>query len=302
MMTMGATPLIPLQNGALLLTGKTACFGAALVIDFNKASAALVLANTPTTTLLSLPTALFGGEPLPLTLPEGQMVELKPLGGTYLPTTADLTSFVGRLAAVDAGVTVRVKEDTLYLGDTALVQIARGVFADAGEPEKPLVQFILNENGGVAAMLTAEGISYTAASLFRTGLLARVAFGALLVLGVGLLAFALLGFLRWLSDVDRKGKRDSVLPPLAGGLAALTALLAGAQVLLAFRRGAAAISSAYFALRILVLLSGIVAMIALVLAFFTSVFSRRVHRHMALTGITFVLFFLLSIFFGLTVM
>ncbi len=302
MLTTGATPFIPLSNGVLALSGSTACFSAALTLDLDAGNAALVLANTPATALLALPTALFGGTALPLTLPQGDMIDLKPLRGIYLPTTADLSSFVGRLAAVDAGVSVRVKEDTLYFGDIALMQIARGVFADAATPEQPLLQFLLDENGDVAALVTAEGVSYTAAPAFRTGLPARAALGALLVLGAALLGFAVLGLLRWLADVDRKGRRDSVLPPMAGVLAALTALLAGAQLLLAFKRGAAVISSAYFALRILVLLSGIAAMVSLVLAFVTTVFNRRTHRHMALTGITFVLFFLLCIFFGLTVM
>ncbi|MBQ3063225.1 MAG: beta-lactamase family protein [Clostridia bacterium] len=303
MLTVGATPLTPLANGALTLKGQTDCFSAVLVIDLAAKNAAAVLANTPETTLVALPNTLFGGENLPLTLPKGDHVEdLKSLRGTYLATDADLTTFVGRLAALDAGVSVQVKEDTLYLGDTALVQIARGVFAAASAPEEPLLQFLLDEDGVVTALLHADGTAYTAAPALRTGLPARAAFAALLVLGALLLFLAVFGFFRWLSDVDRKGRRDSILPPVAGVLAALTALFAGAQVLLAFRRGAAAISSAYFAWRILVLLAGIAAMVLLVLAFITTVFNRRTHRHIALSGIVFVLFFLLCIFFGLTVM
>ena len=298
----GATPLLPLQNGTLLLSGATDYFSASLALSPDTGSAVLVLANTPVTSLLSLPETLLGGGRYPLTLPQGEPVELKPLRGTYLPATADLSCLVGRLAAVDMGATVRVKDDVLYFGDTALVQIARGVFADAAAPEQPLLQFLFDEDGDVTALVLADGTVYTAAPTFRTGLPARAALGALLVLAAGLLLLAVLGLFRWLTDLDRQGRRDSVLPPLAGGLAALTALLAGAQLLLAFRRGATALSSAYFALRVLTLLSGIAATVLLVLAFVTTLFYRRTHRHVAATGIVYVLFFLLAVFFGLTVM
>lgn len=298
----GATPLTPLSNGALSLTGTTACFGASLVLDLERGNAALVLTNTADSALLSLPAALFGGAGLPLSLPQGDMVELKSLRGTYLPLSADLSSFVGRLAAIDAGVSVRVKDDTLYFGETALTQIARGVFADVAAPDVPLIQFLLDEDGEVTALLDTAGNAYTAAPAFRTGLPARAALGALLLLGAGVILLALLGVFRWLGDVDKHGRRDSVLVPISGALATLTALFAGAQVLLAFKRGATAISSTYFALQVLTLLAGIAATVALVLGFITTVFNRRTHRHVATTAIAFVLFFLLSVFFGLAVM
>ena len=302
MLTVGATPFTPLSNGVLALSGSTACFGAALTLDLDAENAALVLVNTPVTALLSLPSALFGGVGLSLTLPQGDMAELKPLRGTYLPMSADLSCFVGRLAAMDVGALVRVKDDTLYFGDAMLVQIARGVFADATAPEVPLLQFLLDEEGEPVALLTADGAVYTPAPVFGTGLPARAALGALFVLGAGVLLLALFGLFRWLTDLDRHGRREGVLSPLAGGFAALTVLFAGTQVLLAFKRGAMAISSAYFALRVLTLLAGIAAAVTLVLAFITTVFNRRTHRHVATAGIAFVLFFLLAIFFGLTVM
>lgn len=302
MLQTGATPLTPLSNGALSLTGTTACFGASLVLDLERGNAALVLTNTADSALLSLPAALFGGAGLPLLLPQGDMVELKSLRGTYLPLSADLSSFVGRLAAIDAGVSVRVKDDTLYFGETALTQIARGVFADVAAPDVPLIQFLLDEDGEVTALLDTAGNAYTVAPAFRTGLPARAALGALLLLGAGVILLALLGVFRWLGDVDKHGRRDSVLVPISGALATLTALFAGAQVLLAFKRGATAISSTYFALQVLTLLAGIAATVALVLGFITTVFNRRTHRHVATTAIAFVLFFLLSVFFGLAVM
>lgn len=301
MLTAGATPLTPLANGALTLTGSTACFGAALTLDFDKGNAALVMANTPTTALLALPVTLFGGAALPLVLPQGDLAELKPLRGTYLPATADLSCVVGRLLALDAGVSLRVKDDTLYFEDKALVQIARGVFADAAAPEVPLLQFLFDEDGDVTALLDADGSCYTPAPAFRTGLLARAALAALLLLGAAVLLFAVWGIIRWVTDVDRYGERDSILPPLSGTLAALCTLLAGGELLLAFRRGAAALSSLYFALQILTLLAGIVATVALILAFATTLLHRKVHRQVASTAIAFVLFFLLCCFFGLTV-
>ncbi|MBE6602981.1 MAG: beta-lactamase family protein [Ruminococcaceae bacterium] len=291
------------QGTAYTCHAKTACFGASLCIDTEKREAALVLTNAPQSTLLDFPlTVLEPGAPA-LTLPVGEMVELKALRGTYAAATSEQHTFVGQFFTMQENITAAVNEDgTLSFLDMRLTQIAPGVFADAaGDTNMPVLQFLLDGEGEVTAVVTADGACYYKLPFYYARVPATFLFGVLLLLAAGFALMGLFGLLEWLGEKNKDGERASIWFVLPGLLAALLGILVGVQVLAAYKTGAAMLSSFYFAMRVLALLVGIGATVSYVVAFVSSVLDRKQHKRIAYSAILYLVFVFLICFFNLTV-
>ncbi|MBQ2773564.1 MAG: beta-lactamase family protein [Clostridia bacterium] len=291
------------QGTAYTCHAKTACFGASLCIDTEKREAALVLTNAPQSTLLDFPLTLLEPGAPALTLPVGEMVELKALRGTYAAATSEQHTFVGQFFTMQENITAAVNEDgTLSFLDMRLTQIAPGVFADAaGDTNMPVLQFLLDGEGEVTAVVTADGACYYKLPFYYARVPATFLFGVLLLLAAGFALMGLFGLLEWLGEKNKDGERASIWFLLPGLLAALLGILVGVQVLAAYKTGAAMLSSFYFAMRVLALLVGIGATVSYVVAFVSSVLDRKQHKRIAYSAILYLVFVFLICFFNLTV-
>ena len=291
------------QGTAYTCHTKTACFGASLCIDTEKREAALVLTNAPQSTLLDFPQTVLAPAALSPTLPVGEMVELKALRGTYASATSEQHTFVGRFFTMQERISVTVNEDgTLSFLDMRLTQIAPGVFADAaGDTNTPVLQFLLDGEGEVTAVVTADGACYYKLPFYYARVPATFLFGLLLLLAAGFALMGVFDLFEWLGEKNKHGERASIWFVLPGLLAALLGILVGVQVLAAYKTGAAMLSSFYFAMRVLTLLVGIGATVSYVVAFVFSVLDRKQHKRIAYMAILYLVFVFLICFFNLTV-
>ncbi len=301
--TFAPTAMVLHGCGAVYSLGTaTRFFGASLAFDRQKGELMLVLTNTAQNTLLSLPQTTFTGAALPLPLPEGEPLNVKDLTGTYLSTRGEARTLVGRLQAIGERVTVSANDDgTVEFLGMRLVQIARGVFADAdGDISRPVVQFLLNEDGEVTAIVTDKGESYTPLPFYYSRVPAALLLGALLLLTAYFVLSGLLCLVRHISD--RCNGRDVRLLPLLPDLfACFLGVLVAIQLLVAYNVGAAAISSAYLAMQILVLLAAIGTVVSYLFAFVFTVLDRKLHKRIAYSAILLLVFLFLICLFGLTV-
>lgn len=281
----------------------TRFFGASFACDFQKGEAMLVLTNTAQNTLLSLPQTAFAGAPHPLPLPEGELLDAKGLAGMYLSVNGEVRTLVGRLQTIREGVAVGANEDgTIEFGGKRLTQIARGVFADAdGDISLPVLQFLLNEAGEVTAMVTHDGQSYTPLPFYYSPVPAMLLFGAVAMIAAYFVLAGVFFLIRYRADQhhERKISFFSLLPDLFAGLLGVLVLI---QLLVAVNWGAAVISSFYYAMQILALLTAIAGVALYVLAFVLTVFNRKRHKRIAYTAILLLVFFFLVCFLGFTVM
>lgn len=280
----------------------TRFFGASLAFDRQKGELMLVLTNTAQNTLLSLPQTTFTGAALPLPLPEGEPLNVKDLTGTYLSTRGEARTLVGRLQANATRATVSANDDgTIEFLGMRLTQIARGAFADAsGDISRPVVQFLLNAEGEVTAIVTAEGESYTPLPFYYSRVPAALLLGALAVLAAYFVLSGIFCLARYLSDWY-SGKDVRLLHILPDLLACLLGVLVAIQLLVVYNVGTAAISSAYLAMQILVLLAAIGAVVSYLAAFVFTVLDRKLHKRVAYTAILLLVFLFLICLFGLTV-
>lgn len=291
------------QGTAYTCHAKTACFGASLCLDTEKREAALVLTNAPQSTLLDFPLTVLAPTAVSPALPVGEMVELKALRGTYAVSTSEQHTFVGRFFTIQERISATVNDDgTLSFLDMRLVQIAPGVFADAaGDASTPVLQFLLDGEGEVTAVVTATGECYYKLPFYYARVPAAFLFGLLLLLTAGFALMGVFGFFEWLGEKNTHGEHAGVWFVLPDALAALLSILVGAQVLAAYKMGAALLSSFYFAMRVLTLLVGIGATVSYVVAFVASVLDRKVHKRIAYMAILYLVFLFLICFFNLTV-
>lgn len=293
-----------LEGGGTVCSRSTATrfFGASLACDSQTGEALLVLTNTAQNALLSLPQNTLKAEPTPLFLPDGELLDVKELTGVYLSSRGEVRTLVGRLQAIRERVTVRANEDgTIEFQGKRLAQIARGTFADAnGDLTHPVVRFLLNEQGEVTAIVTAEGESYTPLPFYYARVPAALLLGALVLLAAYFVLSGLFCLARYVSD-RYNGEDVRFLPLLPDLFACLLGVLVAIQLLVAVRSGAATISSAYLAMRILVLLAAIGAVVSYLLAFVFTVLDRKVHKRVAYTAMLLLLFLFLIGLFGLTV-
>jgi hypothetical protein len=131
-----------------------------------------------------LPATLCGAVPGASVTAGGTLLDVAELEGYFVPADSESGSFVGRLLRKDRTVeTVANDDGTLSFCGHRLVQIAPGVFADAdGDQSLAILQLLLDENGDVAQVITAEGQTYLAVGFFEYSPIATVLFWALILI------------------------------------------------------------------------------------------------------------------------
>ena len=293
-------PGLYVKGNALGVTDSTAHFGASLWIDPQRGVGSFVLTNTASSALLSVP-ATFCGASLGVAVETGgTMLDLETLEGTYATAESDTDSFVGRFARKDACVEVAATEggELLFLGKT-LRQIAPGIFAEVGE-NLATVQFLLDNNGDVSAVVTADGEVYLPVPFFEQKVPATILFYLLLLLCAWFLLggiFSLIRYLAWRYEPHAEGFIYT-LPLLFAALMSICALL---QVFVGIRYGGGAFSSFFDAMSVITLLCSIGAIGCFLLAFLASVTRRGMTARVARNATLLVALVLLLHFLGLSV-
>lgn len=283
--------------------GKSTCFGAALCIDAASGGACLVLANTRDASLLALPQALFGGRSLLGTLPEGELPALSSFAGKYGSAAHRSDTLVGKLANINAYFVAQENEDgTITFLDMRLTQIAPGVFANAdGDIRRPVVQFLMSNGGEVEMVVTHDGRELLPLSVWQAGPLALLLFGLLVLLSAW---FVLMGVWRIAAFIVARRRSEyppmfiTVLPDISTAFVSALVLI---TVLVAYTAGAAALSSFYFTMSVLVLLFGIPALAMMLLLFLGTIPDRTQHHRVAITAVMFLTLAFLTSFFGVSI-
>ncbi|MBR7146356.1 MAG: hypothetical protein IKD11_01380, partial [Oscillospiraceae bacterium] len=258
------------------VTGETLFFGGSLSFDPVTRVGAVVLTNTAGSKLLSLPSVLCGGDTVALALPEGEMPDLKTFRGVYGDMRGEGESYVGRMAMKEREVRVKAtKNGTLMFGDTELIQIAPCVFADAADPEKaPILQFVLDDEGEVSAVLAADGTAYLPLSLLQQSVATALLHFLALVLSVWFLIAGIYTLIRFFWRDKDGERRVGLIFTLTLSFAALTALCVLLQILVGNRWGAMSFSSFFRAMGIMTMIFSIGGAGGLVLCFATSLTKR----------------------------
>lgn len=291
------------EGGGFGIQATTAGFSASLSVDVVSRSAALVIANANDTALTALPNILFGVEAPRGTLPEGELPALSVFCGNYSLPNGEGRTLVGKLQNLFRYVTVSENEDgTLLFLDTRLRQIAPGVFANAdSDTDLPVLQFLLDSEGNVKAIVTAQGELLSPLDSYRAGKLALLLFFLLLLLAAW---FVLMGFYRVLAFAAARRRSEyppsfvTILPDISTALVSLLVLI---SVLVAYSGGTAVLSSFYFTMGVLILLVGILALGTLLLAFLGTIPNRAYHHRVAITAVMFLAMALLVSFFSVSI-
>lgn len=271
------------------LRGATPHFSAAISFDPASGEGAVVLCNAADSTLLSLPDTLCDlsrGARVPL---DTHLYDAQIFEGQYLPVFAERACLIGR----EKNLHVTVNDDgSLQLGEDRLTQIAPGIFAD--DHGLAVVQFMLTIEGEVGEVYTADGLCYRPAGFFewdgvQTALFAFLMVGAIYFLVAGVIA--LLDAL--LSRTRNEKKPRAWRFTLPWVLAAVHALLVLLQAFVG-----ASVTSFYTATSVVVLICAIGATVGFVYGLITAFTKRGMAARVARTGILYVLFLLLSAYFG----
>lgn len=287
---------------------RTATGAHAVAVAFDPACARLmlVLTNTPESVLLSLPQVRLLPNVTVGDLPEGEMLSLKLLRGTYAPTASEQHSFYGKLLTARSAKSARVNDDgTLSFADQRLVQIARGVFADAdGDTSAPLWHFVTDDKGEVVAIFGADGEVYYEVPFYYGQKPAMVIGGALALLTL----FFFFGGIRALVKYLRRNRHQNAeeerakvklhieLPLMLSALLALCALV---HALVAYFFGSAVFASFYIVMQALATAVSIGATISYVVAFLLTIFRRKTHKRIAHTAMAYLVFYYLLLNFAL---
>ena len=242
-----SAPTLSVRGQALGRNASTLFFGASLWLDPVSKTGAAVLSNTADSILLSLPAALCGAATGVGVEAGGELPELDTFTGYYADAQSESSSFVGLLLRKDQNIEVTENGDgTLSLLGRRLTQITPGVFADAdGDPGVATVQFVLNADGEVERIVTADGDCYLAVGFLEYGFLPDLLFGLLIFLSIWFLGAGIFSLLRYLLARRRRydDDEDDDAPGLVFRLplfsAALLAISAFLQILVALGSGAA---------------------------------------------------------------
>lgn len=278
--------------------GSTANFSAALSLDPTTGVGALVLTNAPVSTLLTLPAGLLGGGIAGYTaMPEGDLLDPKLLRGTYGAAAAEHRTLVGRLLAIDKSFSVKANDDgTITIGEVTYTQVARGVFAELNGSPAPLLQFVLNAEGQVTALLQSDGIAAVKLPFYYNQAIYRILLYLMLLLAGWFILLGVMGFFVWRS---RREGFHHLLPKLA---AAILSILVFVQYAVAQRMGAAALTSFFTAMSVIALLLSILALVAFVLSVAASITDFKHLKSNVTIAALFVVFFLLCCFWHVTVL
>lgn len=284
-----SAPAMTVRGSAIGCTGGTVCFGASLFIDPNAGLGAFALTNTADSALLALPATLCGAAVgKPVELAEGYP-DLSALEGLYVSSESENRSFVGRMLRKESGERVEINEDgTILFRGMRLRQIAMGVFGDAAvESPVALVQFVLNGEGEVSRIVTADGTTYLPMSFFEGKTPSDVLYYALLILCAGFLLAGIFSLILYLlRRDDREG--GSFIFMLALLFAALMSIFVLLQIFVGIEYGAAAFSSFFSAMSFITMLCSIGAAGCLLVSFVVSILHRGMPAKVA-SAVTFFL-------------
>ncbi len=263
-------PVGLIESGSVLhLHDTTLCFGASIALNPADGRAVLVLANTTQSSLLTLPAKVLDATSGVHVESAGELPELKQFKGVYADASLRRESLVGRLAMKDANQKVTVDDDAIVFLGMTLRQIGPGVFADVeDEAGLAVVQFLLDDEGEVSAIVCADGTTYLPLAFIDRAPVAMLLLGVMVILSLYFLlgaAFSTVGAVSATLGGDRRSWRF-VFPWIFSALIGLLALL---QLLVGVRYGSMAIASFFTAMSVLCLIFIIAAVASTLFAFLT---------------------------------
>lgn len=276
-------------DGAVrILRGETPYFGSALAFDRAAGKAALVLTNASGSELLDVPAVLCGAKG-GIAIEESaenteKLKELKTFSGVYGIATQERSSFVGRLITKDNNQKATVEDDgTLSFLGMRLRQVAPCVFAKADDTANVAVlQFLLDEEGEVSAVLTASGETYLPLSLPEWEIVSTFLFFLLIAGTVYFLVGGLFLTVRWIVLTARGEGYEQpwqfTFPWTFAGLLALLTLL---QIWIATAFGASAVPSFFRVMSTISLFLSIGGIISFLISFVISFTEREETSRMA---------------------
>lgn len=294
-----SAPAMQVRNAAMGTVSTTLHFGASLWLGAD-GSAALVLTNTAKSALLDLSPRLCGASLGTPYFEGGTLPDLESFEGHYLDAAGEDSSFVGRLMRRESNREARVDEDgTLHFLDLRLTQIAPGVFADAdGDASLAVVQFVLNGEGEVEQVITAEGKSYMPAKFWQRKGPSTVLLAILVILSLWFIGGGLFCLLRYLINRYEEHHEGLVfLLPLL--LAAMIGLCTFLQMLVGMKYGGSAFYSFFGAMSVLTLLLCVGAVTVFLLAFMASLTKRGMTSRVVRSACIFLLYVLIIRYWGL---
>ena len=219
------------------------------------------------------------------------LLDPEDLSGPFAHAAGESNSLVGRLQRKEQNIEVVANDDgTLSLLDLRLVQIAPGIFADAnGDDTVAVVQFLLDDSGEVAQIVTAWGDTYLPVGFLEQGVVSNALFWLMILFSVGFLLVGVWSLLRYIATVNERDRLGFVytLPLLVTALIGACSLL---QVFVAMQYGGRSFASFFDAMAVIVLLLCIGATFGFVLAFASSLTRRRMTRRVVRTSILFLLY------------
>ncbi len=280
-------------DGTFFYQAGTLAHSAALCVDAATGNAALVLANVTDCALLNLPALLYGTVIGTSIAPTDALLDTKLLTGTYASAAFSRESLVGRLQIKDHSIRVKEGEDgTLIFGDRTLRQLQPGIFTDR-EGNVATVQFLLDEEGEVVALLTAEGETYLPVSFAESGVPTLVLFFLLIAGALYFLCgavFSVMGAVRTPLRTDERPAWRFVLPWLFSGLLALFVLI---QTFVAVGQGSVAIASFFTAMSVIAIILATAGTLCYVFAIFTAFTERGRISRVVRNALLFLLFLVL---------
>ncbi len=295
-----STPAFAVREGCFALSGQTLAFSASLCFD-HTGVAILTLTNAASSALHTLPASVCASPVAVTAEAGGELPELKTFRGTYAPATGERHSFAGkyRLSAATVQVKVHKEEGSISFGEARFRQIAPGVFGTVeGDGKTVALQFLTDEKGDVTALITADGTVYVPVPFWFSEPVSKLLFFAVLIFAGWFLVYGLFSVARYFS---RRGKEDAegIFAALPGICTFLMSLLVLWQILLGVKNGYSTLSSVYSALSVMALLFGIGGAVAFTVAFFTSLLNSKRLTRTVRAAILFVVYALLTVFWGL---
>lgn len=284
------------------MTASTAHFSASLCFDTASGRAAVVLCNTANSSLTDAALSYCGFVEGVVGLgADGELPDPSQFEGEYVLLSKMSADLYGHEIK---NVTVSTEEDgTLLFGEWRLVQIAPGIFAHADAPEIAVLQFLMDIEGEVSGVMTADGEQYRLADLWE-GDLASSALMLLLIVGAAyLLLGGIFAFLDALisraREVERPRAWRFTIPWM---FAAVNALIVLIQVLVCRLCGGATIASFQTAVNTVALVATIGGTCGSAYALLTGFTVQGMTWRVARNGIIYVLFLMLSGYWGLSLL
>ena len=296
------SPALGANGGQRFLTTQTAYFTLSLVFDASAKSGALIVTNTAGSALSALPQTLFYTGSAVSALPEGELLEVKKLSGLYRSLSEDGHTFAGRLARRDTAIEIKAGDDgTLTVGERTYKQIARGVFADVEKEDEPALQFLINDEGEVKALLTAKGETLTRAPFYARPFIENLLFYLLLFFSLWFFFGGFVSLFRWKFRRERSFGDGFlyILPDLGSSVIALSSLI---QILAAITWGSSAVLSLFRVLSVFSLVVAIGVMVGYLLTLAATLTDKKIFHRSVRNALFFVAFALLLYFWGLTPM